>query len=279
MQSSQYTQPISIEAQVIIVDPHPLVREGLRGSLERRPNIEVVAEAGDGMAGLYAASRFPGAILLTNAILPDTSTLEVVRRYQADAGPGAGAVICHMPENAGLIRQFFTNCARGYIGQNAGSREFVAAIEAVRGGGVFMSTNLLNCLMLDREASSRNRSNLYKLTDREVEILQCLAIGYSNKEIANLFALSVRTVEAHRLSIRQKTGANVLSELVRVARSLEGEPVVLPVYPEHARSFMREEAAAMPAESTPAAVREDMSHTANETPAASTGFMLEKRNA
>jgi two-component system, NarL family, nitrate/nitrite response regulator NarL len=247
----------AIETRIIIVDPHPLVREGLRASLERRPSIEVVAEAGDGMAGLYAAARFPGAILMTNANLPDTSTVELVRRYQAEAGKGSGVVICHMPENPALIRQLFDNCARAYIGQNASSREYAAAIDAVRAGGVFISTNLVGCL-LERDGGSRGKANPYKLTDREVEILACLASGYSNKEVANKFDLSVRTVEAHRLSIRQKTGANVLSELVRIARSLESEGLqtTVPVLQEITRPFLRDDSAAP-----------------------SAGFMVERRDA
>jgi DNA-binding NarL/FixJ family response regulator len=260
MHSSQSTSQTSgaVEARIIIVDPHPLVREGLRASLERRPNIEVVAEAGDGMAGLYAAARFPGSILLTNATLPDTSTLDLVRRYQSEAGSGSGVIICHMAENPALIRQLFDNCPRAYIGQNASSREYVAAIEAVRAGGVFISTNLVGCLLLEREGGPRGRSNPYKLTDREVEILQFLASGHSNKEVANKFDLSVRTVEAHRLSIRQKTGANVLSELVRIARSLDSDPapMQLPAPSETPRPLLRDE------HSAPA-----------------TGFMSEKRNA
>jgi DNA-binding NarL/FixJ family response regulator len=220
MQSIPLTHPT--EARIIIVDPHPLVREGLRMSLERKHNVEVVAEAGDGMAGLYAAAKFPEAILLTNAHLPDTSVVDLVRRFQSEARQGTGVVICHLPQNPSLIRQFIENCAMAFIGQNAGSREYAAAIEAVLAGGIFMSSNLLDCLLLDRDAG-RYRANPYKLTDREVEVLNCLAKGFSNKEVANEFDLSVRTVEAHRFSIRQKTGANVLSELVRISRSIESD--------------------------------------------------------
>ncbi len=238
MQATQNTY--TTEARIIIVDPHPLVREGLRLSLERKHNVEVVAEAGDGMAGLYAAAKFPEAILLTNASLPDTSAVDLVRRFQSEARQGTGVVICHLPQNASLIRQFVENCAKAFIGQNAGSREYAAAIEAVLAGGIFMSSNLLDCLLLDKD-TGRNRINPYKLTDREVEVLNCLARGFSNKEVANEFELSVRTVEAHRFSIRQKTGANVLSELVRISRMIESDNTAheTAALPEH-RPFMKE---------------------------------------
>ncbi len=234
--------------RIIIVDPHPLVREGLRSSLERNHSIEVVAEAGDAMAGLYAAARHPGAILLANASLPENSAVELVRRYQREALAGTGVVICHLPENAQLIRQFMDNCGRAFVCQNATAREYMAAITAVLAGGVFLSRSLFHCLTLDRDGS-RSRPNPYKLTDRELEILNSLAAGCSNKEVATLFDLSVRTVEAHRLSIRQKTGANILSELVRVSRAIGSDasapelPSVpasedkLPA-PEPARQFM-----------------------------------------
>lgn len=261
--------------RIIIVDPHPLVREGLRASLERKHNIEVVAEAGDAMAGLYAAARNPGAILLANASLPENSALELVRRFQSEALAGTGVVICHLPENAQLIRHFIDNCGRAFVGQNAGAREYMAAIEAVLAGGIFLSRNLFHCLALDRDGS-RSRPNPFKLTDREVEILNSLAAGCSNKEVANLFDLSVRTVEAHRLSIRQKTGANILSELVRVSRAIDSD-AGMPEFASEAEAVPQlpaPEPEQQPTSSGPE--RQFMKALPAPT---GPGFMLEKRDA
>ena len=213
--------------RIIIVDPHPMVREGLRISLEQRRNLEVVAEAGDGLAGLYASARHRDAVLITNAQLPDTSVVDLVRRYNAETGNRGGAIICHVPENADMMRQFIDCCARAFIGQNAGSREYGAAVEAVAAGGAYISFNLLGCLVSER-AVAKQKTNPYKLTDRELDVLGMLADGMSNKEVAQKLDLSVRTVEAHRFSVRQKTGEKMLSDLVRISKSLElveaGEP-------------------------------------------------------
>ncbi|MEZ5792447.1 MAG: response regulator transcription factor [Nitratireductor sp.] len=206
--------------RIIIVDPHPLVREGLRTSLEQKRNFEVVAEAGDGLAGLYAAARHRDAVLITNAQLPDTSAVDLVRRYKAETGDRGGAVICHVSENPTLLRQLVESTASAFLGQNAGSREYLAAVEAVSAGGIYISRNLMSCLISLNEPA-RAKTNPYKLTDRELDILNMLADGLSNKEVAHKLELSVRTVEAHRFSLRQKTGANILSDLVRISKSLD----------------------------------------------------------
>jgi DNA-binding NarL/FixJ family response regulator len=212
----------SAPAQIVLVDPHPLAREGLRINLERRSNIHVVAEAGDGAAGLYAAARHQESILVANVQLPDMQVAELLARFHAEPNRGPGVIVCQVPSNAALIRRLLDSYVTAFVGQNAGPGEYLAAIEAVLCGGVFMSANLFECIVADRNAGAA-RANPYRLTDRELEVLQMLSNGLSNKEVANLLNLSVRTVEAHRFTIRQKTGANMLSELFRIARSLQGE--------------------------------------------------------
>lgn len=208
----------SKEIKVLVVDSHPIVREGLRQFLETRGNCKVVAEAGDAEAGLYASSKHDHDVLLTNASVPGSDVFEFILKYKKNA-PERKVVVCYIGQDAGLLQEFKKSGTDGFIGQNATSGEYSAAVEAVMEGGNFFSENLTDVLFQVRSASI-GKKNAYDLTNRELEVLSLLASGYCNKEIANKHNLSVRTVETHRLSIRRKTNSNTLSHLVRVARSL-----------------------------------------------------------
>ncbi|PHP66473.1 hypothetical protein CSC94_14440 [Zhengella mangrovi] len=208
-------QPI----KVIIIDSNPLVREGLRNSLLKDPQIDLAAEAADGMAGLYAADRNRGAILMVNAVLSDMSFLSVISKYRAMARGEGAVVVYQVPEDPALLMHIVENQGSALVGMNAAAEEYAVAVRAASASGIYLSPNLFSCLMAERKAA-RGLSAAYDLTTREGEVLQLLANGLSNKEVACKLDLSVRTVEAHRFSIRQKTGANTLSDLVRIARGV-----------------------------------------------------------
>lgn len=125
-----------------------------------------------------------------------------------------------IPESPEILRQYNRIGVVGFIGMKAADIEFTTAIRTVIRGGSYFSPNLVDALFRRRKPGSPT-GNEYALTGRELEILSLLANGYCNKEIANAFELSVRTVETHRLNIRRKTSANSLSDLVKVARRLD----------------------------------------------------------
>lgn len=204
--------------KVVVVDSHPIVREGLRQFLESNGGCEVVAEAGDADAALYASTNHKHDVLLTNANIPGSDVFEFIAKFKKSY-PDRKVVVCYIGQDAGMLQEFKQSGTDGFIGQNATSGEYSIAVKAVMEGGNFFSENLTNILFKVRSATS-GKQNAYDLTNRELEILSLLASGYCNKEIANKFELSVRTVETHRLSIRRKTNSNTLSHLVRVARSL-----------------------------------------------------------
>ena len=128
-------------------------------------------------------------------------------------------VSCYIAEDLSLLQEFRSCGTDGFIGQEANSGEYNAAVQTVIAGDSFFSKNLTDIIFRINQATM-DKSNAFGLTTREMEILSLLANGYCNKEIANKFDLSVRTVETHRLNIRRKTSSNTLSDLIRIARSL-----------------------------------------------------------
>jgi len=206
------------ETRVVVVDSHPIVREGLRQFLEANGGCRVIAEAGDAEAALYASENHEHDVLLTNATIPGSDIFRLIQNFKKKF-PERKVVVCYIGQDAGLLQEFKNAGTDGFIGQNATSGEYSVAVKAVIEGGNFFSENLTNIIFQVKSAVA-GRKNAYDLTNRELEVLSLLANGYCNKEIANKHNLSVRTVETHRLSIRRKTNSNTLSHLVRVARSL-----------------------------------------------------------
>ncbi len=208
----------SNETRVIVVDSHPIVREGLRQFLESDNQCIVSGEAGDTDAALYASEKHDHEVLLMSASLPGSDVFEFIRAFKK-LYPNRKVVVCYIKQDASLLQEFKQCGTDGFIGQNATSGEYSVAVKAVMEGGNFFSENLTN-ILFQAKYTATNQKNAYDLTARELEILSLLANGYCNKEVANKYDLSVRTVETHRLNIRRKTKSNTLSQLVRVARSL-----------------------------------------------------------
>ena len=208
----------STEIKVVVVDSHPIVREGLRQFLEKDGGCVVTAEAGDTEAALYACEKYPHEVLLMSASLPGSDIFEFIKSFKKLYNDRK-VVVCYIKQDASLLQEFKECGTDGFIGQKATSGEYNVAVKAVIEGGNFFSENLTNILFQTKYTLS-SQKNAYDLTNRELEILSLLASGFCNKEIANKHDLSVRTVETHRLNIRRKTKSNTLSHLVRIARSL-----------------------------------------------------------
>ncbi len=208
----------SNDIRIVVVDSHPIVREGLRTFLEAQGDCVVIAEAGDTEAALYASEVHEHEVLLLSASLPGSDVFKFIRTFK-NKYPDRKTVVCYIGQDASLLQDFKECGTDGFIGQNATSGEYGAAVRAVLEGGNFFSENLTN-ILFQVKYTAASQKNAYDLTSRELEVLSLLANGYCNKEIANKHDLSVRTVETHRLNIRRKTKSNTLSHLVRIARSL-----------------------------------------------------------
>ena len=200
--------------RVAIVDDHAVVRAGLRLLLEGAGGIEVVAEAGDGEAGVRAARLEQPDVVLLDVVMPGLTGIEATPQM-LQAAPGAKVLILSMQDDPSYVREAFAAGASGYVLKEAADVEVVQAVREVAAGGRYVHPSLgarLASAGVDEATGPAS-----PLTDREREVLRLLALGHTNQEIATLLVVSVRTAETHRAHVLQKLGLGSRAELVRYA--------------------------------------------------------------
>jgi DNA-binding NarL/FixJ family response regulator len=195
--------------RILIVDDHPMVREGLVARLQAVPRFEVVGEAGGrGDALELLASARPDVVLM-DVGLKDGNGIALGAEMLA-AQPAVRLLMFSMYDNPEYVQRALQAGARGYVLKDAPATEIVSAIDAVAAGGTFLSAAVSGRLF-------RGQAPKPVLTPRESEILAKLGQGASSKQIARDLDLSVRTVEAHRQSIKRKLDLDGQAELIRYA--------------------------------------------------------------
>ena len=201
--------------RLLLVDDHPLVRDGLRARLGAVPGFEVVGEAGDAAEALAQLAAGRPQIVLMDVGMKHTSGIELAALL-LEREPGLRVLMLSMYDNPEYVQRALQAGARGYVLKDAPASEIVAAIEAVAAGGTFLSPAVSGRLF-------RNQAPRPVLSPRESEILAALAKGRSSKQIARELGLSVRTVEAHRQHIKRKLGLEGQAELIKYAVERAGE--------------------------------------------------------
>jgi DNA-binding NarL/FixJ family response regulator len=191
---------------VLLVDDHGLVRRGFRRILEDESDITVAGEASDGEEAVRQAASLRPQVVLMDCALPGMSGLEATRKILQQF-PETLVLMLSMHEEETLVRQAMEAGARGYILKNAMDLDLGAAIRKVAAGETVLDRNL------QRSASLKGERD-YGLTARELEILQLIVDGQSNKEIATKLNLSVNTVAAHRANMMDALGIHKTAELV-----------------------------------------------------------------
>ncbi len=197
------------QVRLFLVDDHPLVRDGLRARLESVAWIHVVGEAGSGAQALALMDAAAPDLLLMDVGMKDMNGLDLAAQILQRPSP-PHIVMLSMYDNPEYVQQALQLGARGYVLKDAPSAQIVAAIEAVSAGGVFLSPAVSRWPARVAEARPL-------LTPREAEILAALGRGESSKQMARALGLSVRTVEAHRQSIKRRLSIDSLAELIRYA--------------------------------------------------------------
>ncbi|RXZ38994.1 DNA-binding response regulator [Oxalobacteraceae bacterium CAVE-383] len=190
---------------ILLVDDHPLVRDGLRARLETVSNFAVVGEAGSAGEALQHAASLHIDLVLMDINLGGTNGIELTTQLSA-AYPDIAVLMLSMHDKAEYVRQAIQAGARGYVLKDAPATDIISAIETVMSGGNYYSAGLSDQL-----------APASLLTPREKEILQRIATGKSNKHIARDLGLSFRTVETHRLNIKRKLGIEGQADLIRFA--------------------------------------------------------------
>lgn len=198
--------------QIMLVDDHPLVRDGLRARLETAPHFCVVAEATNGTEAIERAQQGGIDLVLMDINMPGGSGLEATTQLQACC-PGIAVLVLSMHDKLEYVSQAMAAGARGYVLKDAPGKDIVTAIDTVMAGGIYYSSALARRLATPAGPAVHDNG----LTAREQEVMRGIAAGHSNKQIARTLALSVRTVETHRLNIKRKLGIEGQAELIRFA--------------------------------------------------------------
>lgn len=199
------------KVRVVIVDDHPLVRDGVRVCLESVPHLEVVGEAGDIAAAETLILAAQPELALVDIGMRGGSGIELIARLRQQNVP-TRLVVLTMYDNPGYVAEAMGAGARGYVLKDAPSEEIFAAIDAVLAGGCYYSAGVMP---VPGTAPGQGT----QLTQREKEVLALIADGLNNKRIAIALGLSVRTVETHRLNIKRKVGIEGTPALLKYAFS------------------------------------------------------------
>lgn len=213
------TGPPSAHAiRVVLVDDHALVRQGFRRLLEDEADIVVVGEAGTGMDALPVIRAAQPDVVVLDMAMPEMNGLQVTREILTQQ-PGTRVLILSMYSDEQYVRNAIDAGAHGYILKGAHSADMVRAVRAVAGGQQYVSPELSGVLIRAWQSkSAQPEVDPYdKLTQREKQVLQLIAQGKSNKEIAVLLELSVNTVAVHRANLMNTLQLHKAAELVLFA--------------------------------------------------------------
>ncbi|MFN3308743.1 MAG: response regulator [Anaerolineales bacterium] len=207
-----------MKIRILLADDHTILREGIRSLIEDEPDLEVVGEAEDGISVVKLADSLKPDVILMDLAMPLLNGLEATRQIRKN-NPNAKILILTMHENEEYIRQVLATGAMGYILKDAAARELLGAIRSVHRGEVVLSPAITRLIVTDylRWGDLSTQDSSDGLTDRERQILQLIAEGYTNKQIADILSISIKTVQAHRLNLMKKLDLHDRGELIKYA--------------------------------------------------------------
>jgi two-component system, NarL family, response regulator NreC len=205
--------------RILLADDHQLMRSGIRLMLEREPDLTVVGEASDGREAVSLAKTLKAEVVVMDIGMPNLNGIEAARQMTHE-NPELAIVIVSMHSDESYVLRALKAGARGYLLKDSAEADLIKAVHAVGTGKSFFSPAVSKMLLDDyvRKLKRTGTEDPYDLlTPREREILQLIAEGKSNKDIANLFNLSVYTVESHRSNLMEKLHLRGLPELILYA--------------------------------------------------------------
>lgn len=199
--------------RVLIAEDHETVRHGLKLLIDAEPDMEVVAEAGDGRTAVAHVESMNPAVAVLDVSMPEMNGLQAAREMRQRSS-GTAVVMLTRYADAAYVQALLGAGARGYVLKQSASRELLKAIRAAAGGEQYLDASLAD----PRERGIRRPAvRMPRITERETEVLRLVAHGHSNKEIALLLDVSVKTVEVHKANAMRKLGLRGRIDVVKYA--------------------------------------------------------------
>ncbi len=203
--------------RVVIADDHAIVREGVKALIGLADDIEVVGEAADGREAIARVSECEPDVVLMDIAMPDLGGLEATVEIRKQH-PRTRILVLSQYEDREYIRRFLKAGVSGYVLKKSAGSDLTAAIRAVHRGGLVLDPDVAREAMNERASDAHGQADPYDtLTDREKQVLKLVAEGRSNKDVADLLGISVKTAMSHREHIMEKLDLHSRTELIRFA--------------------------------------------------------------
>ena len=205
--------------KVLVVDDHAMFRQGIRALLEGCEDVEIVGEATEGREAIEKVLQLAPQVVLMDIAMPVMGGLEATRRIQKES-PNTKVLVLTQYEDSEYILSLLRAGAKGYISKTATASELISAIRTVHQGESYLYPSATTTLIEEYLTRVGGEKNEYeRLTDREREILQLVAEGRTNREIADRLFISIKTVLRHRTNVMEKLGFHNRTELIKYAIS------------------------------------------------------------
>ncbi|MDT8304287.1 MAG: response regulator transcription factor [Anaerolineae bacterium] len=204
--------------RVLLADDHTIVRDGICALLEGEPDMNVVGAAKDGREAIQLACALQPDVVLMDVVMPGLNGLEATRQLRREQ-PQIQILVLSMHEDEEYVRQMLAAGASGYVLKDAAARDLLGAIRAVHRGEAVLSPAVTRLVLEDylRWADLNSMPEESCLTPREREVLQLIAEGHTNRQIAGILCLSIKTVQSHRANLMHKLGLHDRGELIKYA--------------------------------------------------------------
>jgi DNA-binding NarL/FixJ family response regulator len=205
--------------RLLVADDHKIFRQGIKKLLEDESDLQVVGEASDGRDAVKKATELKPDVILMDIAMANLNGLEATRQIKKQL-PSAKVIMVTMHKNEEYVLQSFQAGASGFILKEGAVEELVSAIRSIHSDKSFLSPSISKTLIdayMRKMETGKTETPFDLLTDREREVLQLIAEGYTNREVAKSLFISVKTVEAHRAHIMQKLNIHDIAKLVKYA--------------------------------------------------------------